>query len=258
MNKFDKYRDEIQKLIAEAVEFEVRVGYEINPKLYEKDFSPGEVEKFHHPITHYEVWYTKARAVVTQLLPGRIEDFTSYYRPLRTRKEVTAGTYTISDYLRGISVLVGGAYKSSELVYALIKNQGLIVKSLLDRLDSVLFDIRYIEHADLLDDELSAAEELNNKGFTRGAGALAGVALESHLGSVCSQRSIKLAKAHPTIATYNDALKDASAYDMATWRFIQHLADLRNNCDHKKSVDPTKEEVTDLIAGVRKIIKTVF
>ncbi|CAH2399819.1 hypothetical protein MES4922_220074 [Mesorhizobium ventifaucium] len=45
---------------------------------------------------------------------------------------------------------------------------------------------------------------------------------------------------------------------MAQWRFVQHLGDLRNKCDHKKQAEPTKEEVLVLIEGVRKITKTLI
>ena len=53
-------------------------------------------------------------------------------------------------------------------------------------------------------------------------------------------------------------LKDNDVIDTPTWRFIQHLGDLRNLCDHNKDRVPKKEEVDDLIAGVVKIIKTIF
>jgi len=43
-----------------------------------------------------------------------------------------------------------------------------------------------------------------------------------------------------------------------TWRFIQHLSDLRNLCDHNKDREPTKDEVNELIVGVTKITKTLF
>jgi hypothetical protein len=45
---------------------------------------------------------------------------------------------------------------------------------------------------------------------------------------------------------------------MPTWRFIQHLADLRNLCDHKKKRDPKTEDIDELIEGVEKITKTLF
>jgi hypothetical protein len=56
----------------------------------------------------------------------------------------------------------------------------------------------------------------------------------------------------------NELLKQNNVIDVATWRFIQHLTDLRNLCDHKLTSDPTKVQIEELVSGVRKIIKTVF
>ena len=48
-------------------------------------------------------------------------------------------------------------------------------------------------------------------------------------------------------------------YDIINWRFIQHLGDIRNFCDHKKQREPLKEEIEELIiemfyeqAGIRE------
>jgi hypothetical protein len=95
-------------------------------------------------------------------------------------------------------------------------------------------------------------------GIQRGAGAIAGVVLEAHLAAVCGRRAIAIRKKDPTISDLNDALKTAATIETPTWRFIQHLGDLRNKCDHKKQSDPSKDDVIELIDGVRKITKTVF
>jgi hypothetical protein len=87
---------------------------------------------------------------------------------------------------------------------------------------------------------------------------MAGVVLERHLGQVCSNHGMKLAKKSPTIADFNDALKQANVIDIPDWRFIQHLADLRNLCDHNKTAEPSIADVNDLISGVRKLSKTLF
>ncbi len=258
MSKFEKYREGIKALEQTAEEFDLRLSHDVNPSAFKGIATDEELVKLQHPNQQYELWYSKAISVVDQLLPARADDFAAFYKPIRARKDVYASNYTISDYLRGTRVLDDGRYKGPELVLTLIRSQKSIITALLERLDSVLYDIRLIEHADLLDDEVSAAEELNKKGFVRGAGAVAGVALESHLKSVCGQHPTIKLKSKPTIADYNDALKNASVYDVATWRFIQHLGDIRNKCDHKKADEPTNAEVSDLIAGVRKIIKTVF
>jgi hypothetical protein len=53
-------------------------------------------------------------------------------------------------------------------------------------------------------------------------------------------------------------VEKANVIDVAQWRFIQHLTDLRNICDHHKGSEPSQEQVDDLVKGVDKIIKTVF
>jgi hypothetical protein len=112
--------------------------------------------------------------------------------------------------------------------------------------------------ADLFDSELDAGTELLKNGFTRAAGALAGVVLERHLAQVCDDHKVTIAGKTPTLAVLNDALKNAGVIDVPQWRSIQFLADIRNLCDHGKKTDPTKEQVGDLLAGVAKVTKTVF
>ncbi len=96
------------------------------------------------------------------------------------------------------------------------------------RFESSLFDIRQLVQADLFDSELDAARELAKSKFKRAAGAGAGVVLGRHLGQVCDSHSIKISKKSPVISDLNNALKDASVIDVPTWRFVQHLADIRN------------------------------
>ena len=56
----------------------------------------------------------------------------------------------------------------------------------------------------------------------------------------------------------NNALKNGYVIELPDWRFIQHLADLRNLCDHDKKAEPTTVQVNDLIAGVAKMTKSLF
>ena len=121
-----------------------------------------------------------------------------------------------------------------------------------------LFDLKGLLQADLFDSELDAAKELGKKGFLRGSGAVAGVVLEKHLSQVCDNHGVKSRKKHPSISDYYQLLKDNEIIDKIEWRFIQRLGDLRNLCAHKKDREPTKEDITELIEGVDKVIKTVF
>jgi hypothetical protein len=165
----------------------------------------------------------------------------------------------MTDYLRGtqitrgLDVVVGPSAGITPMY-----QQFNMVQGLQGRFKSSLYDLKTLVHADLLDSELQAAEELSAKGFQRGAGAVAGVVLEAHLSALCERRGIAIPKKNPTISDFNDALKGADIIEISTWRFIQHLGDIRNKCDHSKSGDPTKIEVTELIDGVKKVTKTIL
>jgi predicted transcriptional regulator len=98
---------------------------------------------------------------------------------------------------------------------------------------------------------------LKNRYF-RAAGTIAGVVLEKHLSQVMHSHNLSLRKKHPTINDYNELLKSNQVLDIPTWRYIQRLGDLRNMCTHDKGREPINEEVTELINGVDKIIKTIF
>jgi hypothetical protein len=196
--------------------------------------------------------------LIRQLLPDRVDDFVAYYKPLRPRKELNSSTYTISDFLQGIT-----AQRGTQVVVGfnaavmLLEQQSLIVKSLKERFTSSLYDIRTLVQADLFDDELEVADELLKKGFLRPAGVLAGVVLEGHLKAVALHHALTVGKS-ATISDLNDLLKKNDLIDTPTWRFIQHLGDLRNLSSHRKDAEPTKDNVIELVSGVRKIIKTVF
>lgn len=206
----------------------------------------------------YEQWYTKSIYILKQTLQERLEDFKLSYKS-EHRKEIDFQSYSIYDYLLGIVMKRGEEIIiDRDTAIPKMRNQISIMKSCSDRFDSILYDIKDIVQADLFDDELEAAREINKKGFVRGAGAIAGVVLESHLSTVCEKHSLKIKKTNPSINDYNQLLKDNDIIDTPTWRFVQHLADVRNTCDHKKTIDPKQEAVDELIDGVSRITKTVF
>lgn len=208
----------------------------------------------------YQRWYTEAKTLIRQLLPDRLADFVRHYEKPKGRKDITYESYRIEDCLQGLKVTRGGDEKvvGPDAAIPHFRQQLAILRSAEARFESSLFDIRQLVQADLLDSEIDAAKELAKNRFMRAAGAIAGVVLERHLRQVCDNHQIVPGKKNPTISVLNDALKDAGVIDMPQWRFIQHLGDIRNLCDHSKKVEPTVEQVDDLIAGVAKITKTLF
>jgi hypothetical protein len=211
----------------------------------------------------YQSWFSESKALIQQLLPERTADFVRYYEKPKSRKEITNDNYSIEDFLEGLIVTQTRGIETKVAVglYAALpkfRQQRAILSAAQRRFDSSLYDIRQLVQADLFDNELDAAQELAKNRFTRAAGAVAGVVLEKHLAEVCGRHGIKITKKNPTINDLNDLLKDANLIAIPQWRSIQHLADIRNLCDHNKSKDPTLEELEDLLDGVRKTTKTLF
>lgn len=244
----DKFKSDLSKLVAEG------------NKLF-TDFAKNK-DKSSMFNSGYQKWYTESQEVIRQSLPSRLDEFIQlYYEP--KRKTINISTFSIRDWLLGTRASVDEfygkrAFNDFEAVVMRFQSQIQILESAEARFESSLFDIRQLVQADLFDTELEAAKELNNKGFTRGAGAVAGVVLEKHLSQVCSNHNVKITKKNPAINDLNQHLKDADAIEVKDWRFIQHLADLRNLCDHNKTKEPTKQDVEDLIEGTEKISKTIY
>ena len=233
---------------------------EVTKKQFDKD-AEKVIEGLPSFKSEYQSWYSEAQALLRQVLPDRVSDFVRHYEKPKNRKEITYDTYRVEDYLQGLQVTRG--YDKEKVVGAdaaipHFQQQLAIIEAAKRRFDSSLFEIRQLVQADFLDSEISTAEELAKHKFVRAAGALAGVAVERHLAQVCNDHQLTIAKKNPTIADFNEALKSAAVIDLPQWRFIQHLADIRNLCDHSRKPDPTAEQVADLIAGAKKVTKTVY
>jgi hypothetical protein len=123
--------------------------------------------------------------------------------------------------------------------------------------DSVVANIEGELYAELQDSEIVIARQLAKVNL-RAAGALMGVVIEGHLQKVASNRGVTITRKNPTIADLNDPLKSAAVIDTPAWRKISFLGDLRNLCSHKKEVEPTKEQVEELVQGAEWLTKNVF
>jgi len=207
---------------------------------------------------NYEVWYTEAYQVIKQIIPDRLTDFVLLYKNEK-RKQLDPGTYTISDAIIGLTASRGNEIiADAKSAFPRFQQQVDILKSAKRKFESSLFDIKQIIQADMFDSELQAANELSKKGFLRGAGAICGVVLERHLNQVIENHKITISKKNPTIADLNDLLKKEEIIETQDWRFIQHLGDIRNLCDHSKEREPQKDDIEDLLRGTDKIIKTIY
>lgn len=267
MQNLEKYKDDLDLLLRSGNQLMNAMRYESTKEEFVRivkkqlgDKAKGFLESLPTFSDEYQIWYSEAKAIVRQLLPDRIDDFIGFYETPRNRKDVTSETYRISDYLLGLFVRgdFGSIKVGPSAAIRHFEQQLVIMKAVKKRFESSLFDIRQIVQADLLDSELEAADLLVKHGFVRAGGAIAGVVMEKHLCQVCENHAIKIRKKNPTISDFNDRLKAAEVIDTPGWRSNQFLADIRNQCDHDRDVEPTAEKVSELVEGVKKLTKTLF
>lgn len=257
-----RYENDLQRLVKDGTLLLTAMQYEQHKEGVAKQLkaalgSKAEeyIKKLPRFASEYQHWYSEAKAVIRQVIPDRLSDFVRHYERHPNRKVLQWDNYTIEDYLQGLS---RSDIVRMEAGMSRMEQQLGILKSAQQRFRSSLFDIKQLVAADLFDSEIAAARALVKSKFLRAAGAVAGVVLEKHLAQVCENHAIKVPKKNPTIGDLNDLLKNAGVIDTPCWRANQHLADIRNLCDHNKAKEPTAEQVSDLVDGVAKALKTIF
>jgi len=268
MTNLDRYKKDLDALANTGDELMNSIQAECCPEQFKAQAEEVFGEKVPDFIKNlanfsgaYQGWYSETKALIRQLLPDRLADFVRHYEKPKPRKDITFENYRIEDFLQGLLITRGWDKEKvvgPDAAIPHFRQQLAILKAVSARFKSSLFDIRQLVQADLFDSELDAARDLAKNKFLRAAGAVAGVVLEKHLRQVCDNHAVPMTKKAPGIGDLNDLLKSADVYDVPQWRFIQHLGDIRNICDHGKAVEPTTFQVTDLINGVDKVIETVF
>ncbi len=265
-----KFDAELDVLLEKGDMLWMAIQYDCHPKEFkarvsesfkgDKDKIDGYLKGLPNFRNDYQAWYSEAQALIKQVMPNRLADFTSYYEYPRVRKDISFQNYMIRDYLQGLritrygsEVVADGSAAIPEFVQQLN-----MVKAAKASLESSLMDLKAVLQADLFDSEIETAGALAKAGYLRAAGAICGVVLEKHLHHVCDAHNIKVAKKNPTISDLIQLLKDGNVITVAQWRFIQSLADTRNLCDHAKGREPTRDEIADLVGGTERTLKQVF
>jgi len=188
---------------------------------------------------NYQQWYSAARAMLAKNQPGRMGEFDQSYSEIK-------------GLLQERDVEKNEQFKLMDL----INFQFEVLAAVPSHLRFSMYDIELTAYSVLMDDELEASRYLCSNGFLRPAGVLAGVIPERHLKNLLRKHTppIKYSK-KAGLGKLNDLCKD-SVFELATWRKVRYLADLRHVCGHDKAREPTADEVGDLINGVRDIVKS--
>ena len=159
------YKNDYDKLVNLGEDLFKAIQYDCYPEEVEKAVKKIYKEKTAEYLKSlpefrmkYQSWYSESKQIIKQLLPDRLEDFIRYYEKPKTRKDISCENYKIEDYLQGLSIKNG--YLREELVgpsaaVPLFRQQLEILKSLNQRFESSLFDIKQLVQADLFDNELS-------------------------------------------------------------------------------------------------------
>jgi hypothetical protein len=152
----DRYKNDLAKLIRAGKLLLLSMVFEQKIDI-KADMDKEAQKKLPRFTDQYDSWYLESLACVRQLLPDRVDDFVSLYKPPKTRKDLNYGNYTISDYLRGLTATRGWNKEKvvgPDAAIPAMQQQLNIVEALSVRFESSLFDILTLVQADLFDGEL--------------------------------------------------------------------------------------------------------
>ena len=94
----ERYRKDLDKLIEKGQRLQLGLIKELG--MLDQLENKEELLKSIKPLnfnSNYEDWYTESLAIITQLLPSRLNDFIVLYKNEK-RKDIDFLTYTISDH----------------------------------------------------------------------------------------------------------------------------------------------------------------
>lgn len=257
---FDKstINDNLDKLVTEGELLSISL-YKLSQEgldvLKKQKIDPKSLPDFN---SEYEAWYNKCYNLIRMVANYRLNDFVSLYK-CENRKTLSTENYCIMDALLGSVWSCGDRVViQPKDIIGKVKMQVKIVGSLKSTICDYFYNLNTELKYDIFDSELDSAYELLKKKFLRSAGAVAGVVLEKHLLNTCNTHTIKLSKKEPTLADLYNTLKDNGIIDIATWRKLQYLGDIRNLCCHNKNIEPTEIQVKELLDGTKYILSNII
>ena len=155
-SNLDRYEKDLDSLIKKGINLQNAIQRECFPEEFKRevqktlgDEADQFIERLPSFMGEYQAWYSEAKALVRQLLPDRLADFTRYYEKPKSRKEVTFGNYVVEDYLEGLTITRpnGEEIVGTDAAIPRFKQQMSIVEAVKKRFQSSLFDIRQLAQA---------------------------------------------------------------------------------------------------------------
>lgn len=135
--------------------------------------------------------------------------------------------------------------------------QGILKAAKDDYDNGHLFELRRLVEAEVFDDFLEQAEHLLSAGYYQPAAVVAGCVLEDGLRKLCDRQGVNLPQ-KPKLDTINAELAKAGVFSKLVQKRITALADLRNKAAHGQWSDFSKDDVTEMVGAVRRLMEKHF
>ena len=216
---------------------------------YDRHLIPAKARIPFSFISRYHQWYAVSLALVEANMLSRRDELVLIHQGNNKSSESS-----MLGYLRDDFMTLNEQFAMTRKIRQMMG----IIGSVPNYLEGRLHDLELELAQAYVGQELLEAEVLLKAGHIRAAGAIAGVLLEGHLKLLCDRHvpPIKYGK-DDGISKLNEKLKNEGVYDVAQWRKVQWMGDVRNKCDHAGTDDPRPQDIADLIAETRKFISLV-
>lgn len=241
--------DELLQLGIEILkESGITTGFLAGRYLYIFTYEHPYIETQRKAIRRYEDWYSASLYLIKEYAPDRASKFKKYYYHTKDGRPYGVSTYfrlTTTIFTKSINDVINSFCNE-------FNEQIAILTSLASTLGVKEMMLIKLISANFVRTELEEAEELLAAKHYRAAGAVAGVALELILKTLCDVHSVAY-PATPNIQTLLQALHKSRVIDTARLKYLEYLANIRNKCSHAENI--TAKEVESFILEVRKQAK---
>jgi len=194
-------------------------------------------------LQQYEIWYNSATPLVTDYLPGRLDDFEQHYEDFKERLELEKDARS-------------DTRKVLNSQNADFDSQRSILQSIPSKVRVEELKIRRQISEEVSQSELTTARDLFDEGEIRASGVIAGVALERYLLMKCENASSEISyNYNDGISTLAQKLYEADEIDSTPEKHLQHLADIRADCAHANEENPDSDDVRRLLEDVEDYIR---
>jgi hypothetical protein len=159
-----------------------------------------------------------------------------------------------SDHYKGLTRLSEGDKTNS---YYFAHCLGILQAAHQDFECGRLIDLRSLIAAEVLGDFVDQAQHLVESGYYPAAASLAGAVLEDTLRKMCERHGILVAD-KTSIDRLNSDLARQGVYEKLVMKRITGLADIRNNADHGRFDQFSREDVLDMVKWVKRFVSDVL